>query len=58
MKGYNIYYNGVKINNNVLTSSQLQKVYDEKYIYKRNNVTGNIDKINTQQLETRECIRI
>lgn len=58
MKAFNIYFNGRKINSSPLNKEELKKVYETKYIYKRNIMTNMIDEIPVNQLQTRKCIVI
>lgn len=55
---YNIYYKGKKINNRVLTETEVRNICNKDYIYKRNTVTNELDKIPTKSLEKIKCIII
>ena len=56
MKAFNIYYNGRKINSSPLVKEELLKVFEQKFIYKHNIITNNIDKIPTSKIYARKCI--
>lgn len=56
MKAFNIYFNGRKINSSPLSKDELKRVFEKKFIYKRNIITNLIDEIPVNQLQTRKCI--
>lgn len=56
MKAFNIYFNGRKINSSPLSKDELKRVFEKKFIYKRNIITNFIDEIPVNQLQTRKCI--
>lgn len=58
MKAYNIYYDSMKVNKTPLNGTELQKVYNYKYIYKTNTINGKVEKIPTNKLRTVKCIII
>lgn len=58
MKAFNIYHNGQKINSSPLSKEELTKVFERKFIYKRNLITSLIDEIPTSEIYTRKCIVI
>ena len=58
MKAFNIYHNGRKINSSPLSKEELTKVFERKFIYKRNLITSLIDEIPTSERYTRKCIVI
>lgn len=56
MKAFNIYYNGRKINSSPLSKEELTKVFEQRFVYKRNTITNLVDEIPTSQIYTRKCI--
>ena len=50
MKRINLYYNDVKINNRPLTISEVNEIFKNEYIYKRNIYTDNLIKIPTSKI--------
>ena len=56
MKAFNIYYNGRKINSSPLSKEELTKVFEQRFVYKRNIITNLVDEILSSQIYTRKCI--
>ena len=50
MKRINLYYNDVKINTRPLTISEVNEIFKNEYIYKRNIYTDNLIKIPTSKI--------
>lgn len=47
MKGYNLYYNSIKLNKFALTENEVNDIMrSAKKIYRRNSVTNTMDEIN------------
>jgi hypothetical protein len=57
-KKYNIYYKNSRVNNRPLNYDELKKVYEQKVIYKKNNITNDLTEIPVQELEIVKCIII
>jgi len=58
MRGYNLYFNEVRINRNPISGNDLKYIYDKRYIYKKNNKTNSVEKIPTSQIKVKECVII
>jgi hypothetical protein len=56
MKAYDIYYNSQRINTYPINKETLIKVLNQDYIYKKNNINNQLEKIPTNKLTTRSCI--
>jgi len=58
MKAFNLYYKSMKINKKPLSKSDIEYIFDQKVIYKKNEQTNKIEKIKTQDLNCVKCIII
>lgn len=50
MRYYNIYYKENKLNNRPLTEDEINNIKEAKEIYKRNNVSGKLESIDTSKI--------
>lgn len=50
MNYYNIYYKDNKLNNRPLSEDEISNVKNLKEIYKRNNISNKLEKIDTSKI--------
>ena len=51
MKGYNLYYKSTKLNKNALSEKEMNDIMNSaKKIYKKNNITNQMDEINPNDI--------
>ena len=58
MNYYNIYFKGQKLNNRPINEDDLSQVKAKKEIYKRNNITNNLEKISINEIQYVKTILI
>lgn len=58
MNYYNLYYQGTKINNQLVTEDELNEILTHNKIYKKNKFTGDLREITTNNIRIVPCIKI
>ena len=58
MNYYNIYYRGKKLNNRPINDIEIQAIKEKKEIYKRNELTNNLENIPTNNISIIKTIII
>lgn len=58
MNYYNLYHKGRKLNNRPVTDEEISEIKKKKEIYKRNNITNNLEKISINEIQYVKTILI
>lgn len=58
MNYFNLYFKGRKLNNRPVTENEIFEIKKKKEIYKRNNITNDLEKISTNEIQYVKTILI
>jgi len=58
MNYFNLYFKGRKLNNRPVTDEEISEIKKKKEIYKRNNITNNLEKISINEIQYVKTILI
>lgn len=58
MNYFNLYFKGRKLNNRPITEEEISEIKKKKEIYKRNNITNDLEKIPINQIQYVKTILI